>query len=74
MGGATLETGDQPVMRKVTMFNELRRFHDDESGEIVDWAVVVVILLAAAVPVLVLIGDALRDKYCQVLETLGGSC
>lgn len=56
------------------MLHELRRFHDDESGEIVDWAVVVVILLAAAVPVLVLIGDALRDKYCQVLETLGGSC
>lgn len=47
---------------------ELRRFLVDESGpELVEWAVVTLVLLAATVVVLLNIGDALRAQFWSIL-------
>lgn len=47
---------------------EFRRFLRDDSGpELVEWAVVTVVLLAATVLILLAIGDALRGQFVNIL-------
>ncbi|HIC92813.1 MAG TPA: hypothetical protein EYP09_00985 [Anaerolineae bacterium] len=53
------------------MFREWQRFLRDESGpELVEWAVVTIILLLATVPVLIAIGDELKRIFTNVLNQL----
>ena len=53
------------------MIREVRSFWQDESGsEIVEWILVTAILLAAGVPVLIQIGDALKAAFQAVLDEL----
>jgi len=55
------------------MIRELRSFWQDENGtEIVEWILVTAILLAAGVPVLIYIGEALKAAFEKILEELGG--
>ncbi len=50
------------------MLAELRRFVADESGpELVEWAVVTVVLLAATFLILVAIQGALRARFLNIL-------
>jgi len=50
---------------------ELRRFFEDESGpELVEWAVVTIILLVATVPVLMAITDELKRIFEGILTQL----
>lgn len=50
------------------MFAELRRFVADESGpELIEWAVVTVVLLAATFVILAAIQDALRGRFLNIL-------
>lgn len=50
------------------MFDEFQRFFSDESGpELIEWAVVTVVLLAATFVILVAIGDALRGRFLGIL-------
>jgi Flp pilus assembly pilin Flp len=54
-----------PVNRK------LKDFLDDELGaELVEWAVVTLVLLAVAVPVLLAIGDELARIFNDILSQL----
>jgi Flp pilus assembly pilin Flp len=49
------------------MINTLTRFWSDESGpELVEWAVVTIILLVAAVVLYVAVGKALGGVLCSV--------
>ena len=49
------------------MINVFRRFWQDESGpELVEWAVVTVILLVAAVVLYVAVGKALGGVLCSI--------
>jgi len=51
---------------------ELRRFLSDESGpELVEWAIVTVILVLATYLILQAIGDKLTDIYREILRVLG---
>ena len=53
------------------MIKELRRFLRDEAGpELVEWAVVTLILLAATVVVLKEIGEELTRAYQAILAEL----
>ena len=53
------------------MLRELQRFYKDESGpELVEWAVVLLILILATFAILKLIGDELTVSYNRILETL----
>jgi len=53
------------------MLREWQRFLRDESGpELVEWAVVTIILLLATVPVLIAIGDELKRIFTNVLNQL----
>jgi len=53
------------------MLRELKRFWKDESGpELVEWAVVTVILILATVAILSSIGDELSGIYTKILDTL----
>jgi Flp pilus assembly pilin Flp len=57
------------------MIQELLRFWKDETGpELVEWAVVTLVLIVAALPVLLLIRGQLRTLYCDILGNLGGTC
>ncbi len=50
------------------MLEEFQRFLHDESGpELVEWAVVTVVLLSATVLILVAIGDALQGRFLSIL-------
>jgi Flp pilus assembly pilin Flp len=50
---------------------ELKDFLDDELGaELVEWAVVTLVLLAVAVPVLIAIGDELARIFNDILSQL----
>lgn len=59
------------------MMNTLNRFWRDESGpELVEWAVVTIILLVAAVVLYVAVGKALGGVICSVfcwLQSVRGS-
>jgi Flp pilus assembly pilin Flp len=49
------------------MMRELKRFWNDEQGaEFVEWAVVVIILLVAAVIAYVTVGDRLEDILLDI--------
>jgi Flp pilus assembly pilin Flp len=53
------------------MFQELKRFYADESGpELVEWAVVTVILILATYVILTSIGEELTRIYNVILEAL----
>ncbi|MGD9001365.1 MAG: hypothetical protein PVF04_01780 [Anaerolineae bacterium] len=53
------------------MFEELKCFFEDESGaELVEWAVVTMVLLAATAAVLIAIGDELERIFTSMLEQL----
>lgn len=55
------------------LLNELRRFLWEEEGtEVVEWAVIALILLAFTVPAVVLVGGQLRTLMCNMLGALGG--
>ncbi len=50
------------------MLDEFRRFLYDDSGpELIEWAVVTVVLLAATFVILVAIGDALKARFLAIL-------
>ncbi|MCD6519101.1 MAG: hypothetical protein J7M05_04155 [Anaerolineae bacterium] len=52
---------------------ELRRFFQDESGpELVEWAVVTVILILATFAILQAIGNELTRIYQTIRDTLAG--
>jgi len=52
---------------------ELKRFLKDESGpELVEWAVVTVVLILATFAILQLIGGELTRIYNVILDTLKG--
>lgn len=54
------------------MLRELRRFVADESGpELVEWAVVTVILILATFAILQAIGSNLNQIYIRIRDTLG---
>jgi len=49
------------------MINTIKRFWQDESGpELVEWAVVTIILLVAAVVLYVAVGKALGGVLCSI--------
>jgi Flp pilus assembly pilin Flp len=51
---------------------EIKRFLSDESGpELVEWAIVTVILVLATYLILQAIGDQLSDIYREILRILG---
>jgi Flp pilus assembly pilin Flp len=53
------------------MMRELKRFWNDEQGaEFVEWAVVVIILLVAAVIAYVTVGDELEAILVRIQEWL----
>jgi Flp pilus assembly pilin Flp len=53
------------------MSKELERFLKDENGaELVEWAVVTMVLLAASVAVLIAIGDELERIFTSILNQL----
>lgn len=53
------------------MIAELKKFFEDETGpELVEWAVVTVVLILATFAVLQLIGGELTRIYNKILETL----
>ena len=53
------------------MLRELQRFVKDESGpELVEWAIVTLILILATFAILQLIGDELKVSYNRILDTL----
>jgi Flp pilus assembly pilin Flp len=53
------------------MFQELKRFYADESGpELVEWAVVTVILILATYVILTSIGQELTRIYNVILDVL----
>jgi Flp pilus assembly pilin Flp len=53
------------------MLRELQRFVKDESGpELVEWAIVTLILILATFAILQLIGDELKTSYNRILDTL----
>ena len=53
------------------MSEELKRFLKDEDGaELVEWAVVTIILLAASVVALTEIGDELYRIFSNILDQL----
>lgn len=53
------------------MIEELRSFWEDETGpELVEWAVVTIVLLAATVVVLMQVGDALKAAFQDILTEL----
>jgi len=53
------------------MFKSFRRFWRDESGaEMVEWAVVTVVLLVATTPVLLLLRDTIIEATKSVLLNL----
>ena len=55
------------------MFQDLERFYQDESGpELVEWAVVTVILILATYAILSAIGDELTRIYNVIRDTLAG--
>ena len=55
------------------MIWELKRFLKDESGpELVEWAVVTVVLILATFAILQLIGGELTRIYNVILDTLKG--
>ncbi len=55
------------------MFQELKRFYADESGpELVEWAVVTVILILATYAILTSIGEELSRIYNVILDALRG--
>jgi Flp pilus assembly pilin Flp len=52
---------------------ELRKFFSDESGpELVEWAIVTVILVLATVLILGAIGNQLSAMYQRILDLLRG--
>ncbi len=54
------------------MFTNLQAFWNDESGpELVEWAVVTIILLVAAVVLYVAVGKALGGVICAVFCWIG---
>lgn len=56
-----------------SMFQELKRFYADESGpELVEWAVVTVILILATYAILTSIGEELSRIYNVILDALRG--
>ncbi len=59
------------------MINSLNRFWRDESGpELVEWAVVTIILLVAAVVLYVAVGKALGGVVCSIfcwIQSVRGS-
>lgn len=49
------------------MIHQIRKFWDDETGpELVEWAVVTIILLVAAVVLYIAVGKALGSVICSV--------
>ena len=53
------------------MVRELKRFIQDESGpELIEWAVVTIILLLATIVILGAIRTALADIYNKILDYL----
>jgi Flp pilus assembly pilin Flp len=53
------------------VIQELRSFWQDEAGtEMVEWAVVTVILLAATAMILIQIGDELKAAFQDILDEL----
>lgn len=49
------------------MFNTLKRFWNDESGpELVEWAVVTIILLVAAIVLYIAVGKLLGNVICGI--------
>jgi Flp pilus assembly pilin Flp len=53
------------------VFEELKRFAKDETGpELIEWAVVTVVLILATFAILQLIGGQLTRIYNKILETL----
>jgi Flp pilus assembly pilin Flp len=56
----------------IVVIVEVRRFLSDEAGPtIVEWAVLVLIILAFTVPALILIGGELQRIFENMLSELG---
>jgi Flp pilus assembly protein TadG len=55
------------------LLRELRRFYEDDGGtEVVEWAVVALVLLAFTVGVIIAVGNQLQTLLCNMLVSLGG--
>ena len=53
------------------MQNLIRRFRADESGaEMIEWAVVTIVLLVATVPVLILLKSTIIATIREILEAM----
>lgn len=53
------------------MFQELARFvHDDAGPELVEWAVITVIILVATLAVLVVLRGAVTDTLANLFQAL----
>jgi len=75
-GGSVMEEGCQAEISERKEVNsgmrELRRFLSDETGpELVEWAIVTVILVLATYLILQAIGDQLSAIYREILRVLG---
>jgi Flp pilus assembly pilin Flp len=70
MGRASLER--RPWLgERSAVIQELRCFWEDEAGpELVEWAVVTIVLLAATAVVLMQVGDALKASFQDILNEL----
>jgi Flp pilus assembly pilin Flp len=56
------------------MLRELQRFFADEGGtEVIEWAVVALVLLAFTVGAIILVGQQLNTVLCNMLVSLGGA-
>jgi Flp pilus assembly pilin Flp len=56
----------------IVVLVEVRRFLSDEAGPtIVEWAMLVLIILAFTVPTLILIGEELQRIFKDMLSELG---
>ena len=53
------------------LYVTLKRFWDDDHGaEMIEWAVVTVVLLLATVPAILVMREGLLDMYRQVFDAL----
>lgn len=56
------------------LLRELGRFYADEGGtEVIEWAVVALVLLAATIVAVIAVGNQLNTLLCRMLVSLGGA-
>jgi len=56
--------------KETTIMSELRRFFFEEEGEIVEWAVFMLILLAFTVFIILTVGGQARDMWTGITERI----